>query len=387
MPPGDTAPKVERCILLLSDSWSSLQDGIASVNKCLATSLTRYKGIKVYSIIFSSDELSTSDKKAAEKSNVVLISLGNSDGKKDLYKKFNASPEEYCKNLKAQVPFVSHIVGHSPVTADAALRLRSSLYPESKVILFYHVIPGDVDWMADQLPYTIPDDTELVRLAEQADVVYSVTEKLHWYYMAKFRNRAEKEVDHRLYLPQSSEQVFGLKRKLGREPKVLVVADGTTVEDWQGLDIVACGVGKAVAAMSGDDPSQKGQPPSLLVGGVAQSETSKTRDDLLGFAPSSNMRLEVKSYTSPQDLYTDLSECSLCVVPSRAEPYGHVGLQALSSGIPTLIAENSALASIITRLTSEPEYFLGKNLTYIHNRELQIHNTGCSMIYSYKYLF
>ena len=84
MPTTEETPKVERCILLLADTWNCLQDGIASVNKSLATSLTRYKGLKVYSIIFSSDDLSSSDKQAAEKSNIVLISLGNSSQKKDM---------------------------------------------------------------------------------------------------------------------------------------------------------------------------------------------------------------------------------------------------------------------------------------------------------------
>ena len=85
---------------------------------------------------------------------------------------FFPSPEVY-PHLTRLLPSVTHIVGHSPVTAEAALRVRSTAYPDSKVILFNHIIPHDIEWLHHDLPYVIPTETELVHQGEEADIVFS----------------------------------------------------------------------------------------------------------------------------------------------------------------------------------------------------------------------
>ena len=52
----------------------------------------------------------------------------------------------------------------------------------------------------------------------------------------------------------------------------------------------------------------------------------------------------------------------LCLVPTRSEPYGQVGLEVVSAGLPTLVAEQSAVASVVSRLMPEPEKMLGAPL-------------------------
>ncbi len=55
---------------------------------------------------------------------------------------------------------------------------------------------------------------------------------------------------------------------------------------------------------------------------------------------------------------TVLQDADLILMPCRSEPAGHMGLYALSTGIPTLVAEDSSASSLVRRLTAEPEYFL-----------------------------
>ena len=256
---------------------------------------------------------------------------------------------------------MTHIVGHSPITAEAAITLKENLYTNAQVILFYHVIPKDVELMGESLPYVIPTDTEQIRLAEKADVVYSISEKLHWFYTAKFRNRATVKVDHRLFLPQCSEQVFNISRSIvnNPKPKILALASGQGLEDWLGLDIVVCAINKVTQVSSN---KSSGRPvPSLTIGGVPENKVKEVTEGIKKYIDQSQLSVEVKSYSDPEQLFTDLVDCSLCVVPSRAEPYGYLGLFPLSAGVPTLIAEDAAMAAVIRRLTSEPEYFLGKS--------------------------
>lgn len=70
--------------------------------------------------------------------------------------------------------------------------------------------------------------------------------------------------------------------------------------------------------------------------------------------------------SSPYRLLTAGACYDLVLLPTRAEPYGPIGHEALSAGLPTLVAEQSALASIINRLTPDPANYLGKTSSSCH---------------------
>ena len=358
-------PSSSHSILLLCNTWSAITEGISAVNQSVALTLSRYKGIQVYSTVFHAlTDLNPTDRSLADENRISLVSLDPGRGsERQFYERFNESPAEFFADAQKSIPHVTHIVGHSPITAKAALVLRRQLYPDSGVILFYHVIPRDVEWLADSLRYPVPTDDEQVRLGEQADVVYSVTEKTHWYYAAKFRNRCQTEVDHRLFLPQCSPPVFDVRRSNVKNDAydVVTLTHGSDAcAAWSGVDIAGCGVNKV--AMETAKYKGSAKPPTLRVGGT-HNDVTQIRNHVKQFI--SELVLDVANYRSPKELYGDLDRRTLCIVPSRSEPYGYMGLQALSAGIPTLISEDSCLASVVKRLTSEPEVFLGEK-THLH---------------------
>jgi len=67
---------------------------------------------------------------------------------------------------------------------------------------------------------------------------------------AKFRRRCQTHVDHRLLLPQASPASFSFALPPypadGSAPvyHLLAPCTGTCLEDWLGLDIAVCAVGK-----------------------------------------------------------------------------------------------------------------------------------------------
>ncbi len=227
------------------------------------------------------------------------------------------------------------------------------------MILFYHVSPPDVEWLEGLVPYDIPTDKVLVSLAEKANVVYSVTEKLHWYFTARFRNRAQVAIDHRLYIPQCSEHTFMVSRKSFADVndiKILALTDSGDTGIWDGIDIAACAVNKVVNVSY---PEAKTRPlPSLVIGCENEEELQKIKDNLSPYLTNKKLSVEFHVYKNNSNLLWDLSQCTLCLMPSRAEPLGPLAFTVLSSGIPTLVAEDSAVSSIVRRLTSEPDYFL-----------------------------
>ncbi len=364
MPDVLKSSQAARTIILLGDCWSSLRGGVVSVNRSLALSLASYKGVKTYCTLLQPlREVTQEDQNEADENHVTLLSLAqNGESMDQMHAKLRDDPLAVLSPLTQAVPHVSHIVGHSPITAEAALSLRDEVYLYAKVLLFYHVIPGEVEWLDGQLPYQIPTDSELVALGEQADVIYSVTSKLFWYFTAKFRNRAQQEVDHRLFLPQCTEAVFHIDRKDApsgdQTAKILVLGgDVTSGYSWGGLDVAACAVNKVAAAQI-EGSSVRPLDPVLKIGGLPKETLDDVKRSLGQY--SEKAKIEFTTYENKDELYKDLASFDLCLVPSRAEPFGHVGLHALSAGIPTLLAEEAALSSTLKKLTSDPEEFLGE---------------------------
>ena len=350
-------PAPERCLLLVADGWHMARDGLYSVNRQLALGLSRFSGVKVYCALLTSlNNVKPEDIKDADNHNVKLIGTESNSG--NLYKEFNANPKAVFPNLFQMIPGVTHIIGHSPITGEGAIKLRDSIYKSSKVLLFYHVLPDDVEWLGNEVSYVIPTETELVKLAEQADVVYSVTEKLHWHFRAKFRNRASKNIDHRLFLPQSSEKIFQVKpekSKADGPPSIFTLCFGCPAS-WHGLDIVACAVNKVALAMM--DQPVSGPLPKLVIGNVNPIYQEAVKKYVAPYMTVANVTVEYHPYTGVADLQKDLSSCTLAILPCRAEPYGHLALSFLSAGVPCLIAENCAVSSLIKHLTPEPENIL-----------------------------
>lgn len=352
-PTPEPAEEASRIVLFLSDGNSSFREGIAGVNRSLAKNLARYKGIKLYNLVFANSQ---TEETATEDGQISLALNGTSV--KELYQRFNLDPTHYVDGLRERIPHVHQIVGHAPVTAQAALTLRDQLYPEAKVVLFFHIVPHSISWFSADIPYPIPSDMDLVHLGEEADQVYSVTDQLHWFNTAKFRNRARRTVDHRLFLPQCSESVFSISWHQPQQLSFLVMGDGGGVEPWLGLDIAACAVSKVAKALKQENIS-------LTVGGIAKDRAEETRQQLSPFLEG--VELQVHSYDSQEECYGDLAQCTICLVPSRAEPFGCAGLQALSAGVPTLISELCALSSVVKRLTLEPDSILGGFLLATHS--------------------
>lgn len=348
-----------RTVLLLSDDWSDTVEGHVAINKALSLSLTGYEGVRV-----CCSTLRPPSQAGAEKSQVQLVSL-TTDRTKDLrqlYASFNDNPQSlWTKAVLGKVPETSFIIGHSPGTAEAAVKLRDSCYPSSKVILFFHVVPDDLEWLSEALPYRLPSDDDLVRLAEKVDVVYSVTKPVHSFFDAKFRNRAQKSIDHRLYTPQCTKAVFDIVPEKDRTfskssngLRVLVLGRGLGAEDWQGLDIAVSALAKVATLLK----DRGGPTVSLTVGDVPRHQRELVRTALAALTEGSDLSLDVKTYKDSVEQFRDMARYHLCLVPSRAEPFGYGGLVPISAGIPTIVAEDSYLASLIKRLTIDPSQFL-----------------------------
>ena len=181
-------------ILLLADQFDFTCEGVAGTNRKLAIFLTKYSGVKISSTVFQpSDQISAETKYLSELYGVQLISLTenvcsiapNRDPSR-LYTELSTSPQKFVHRfvpdgVQSGFQAYTHIIGHSPITCKLALYLHEHMFRDAKLILFFHTIPSELEWLSGEVDgYDARQtDEEHIEMAQKADVVYSVTPKIH----------------------------------------------------------------------------------------------------------------------------------------------------------------------------------------------------------------
>ncbi|XP_019634965.1 PREDICTED: uncharacterized protein LOC109477946 [Branchiostoma belcheri] len=59
-------------------------------------------------------------------------------------------------------------------------------------------------------------------------------------------------------------------------------------------------------------------------------------------------------YGTQEELCEDMRKADVVLMPSRAEPFGLVGLEAIAAGVPVVISNKSGLAKFLTK--QDPEF-------------------------------
>ena len=93
--------------------------------RCIRTHLCMYSRV---------DSMSEHDRADADAYNVRLVSLYTRGvgSPTELYETFNSDPKSVFDPKTHGIQNLTHIVGHAPITAEAAVRMRK-MFPGSKV--------------------------------------------------------------------------------------------------------------------------------------------------------------------------------------------------------------------------------------------------------------
>ena len=128
-----------------------------------------------------------------------------------LYLELSTSPHKFAHRFSldesdSNSQTHTHIIGHSPITGKLAIYLREEMFPTAKLILFFHIIPEELRWLASESDFACQSDEEHLKMAQKADVVYSVTPKNHEYFKCLFL-KSKVPINHRLIIPVASKPV------------------------------------------------------------------------------------------------------------------------------------------------------------------------------------
>ena len=328
-------------VVSLGDEWGSSKGGLSTFNKQLASHLAKRSDLEVSCFL---PEVSDSDKNAATKNKVTLVEAKSIPAIRDPLVKLHRWP--------SQLPPPDVIISHGRKFGPAAYRIKET-HPSCKWAHFVHMNyeemgkykVGSNEIRANNIKYT-----EELDLCKNADVVVAVGPQLFDRYN-KSLSIEQKKVQK--FYPGLSKEFLNLPQQKcdSREFHVYIFGRCSS-EDFElkGVDLVANAVGKL------------GKNYKLHVVGVQRNEEEKILENIIETTAATKNQLFLREYCNNQEeMRRMMYEADLVAMPSRAEAFGLIGLEALSAGVPLLVSAASGLGMTLKELKFGNNFVVGSD--------------------------
>jgi glycosyltransferase involved in cell wall biosynthesis len=327
--------------LSLATEWDSRHGGLSTFNRDLCLALARANH-KVYCYL---PDFSDKEKSSAAEGGVTLISAPQTPSLNGAERLVRRPP--LPKDVNPDV-----IIGHDRHTGPHALIMSTDHFPKSRRIQFIHTAPFEIEnhkslrigELASEKAEARQD--QQVALCKEAAIVAAVGPRLY----REIGQALMGHVQENRILPF----IPGISPTPPREPTIskyaiqCLVLGRTEDKELKGLDIASRAVALATLQMPKDSFVQ------LVVRGAPDGEGDDLKKWMMQKASPNRIRVIVKSYTSDREtLRNDIAKAALLLMPSRAEGFGLVGLEAIDLCTPVLLSEQSGLAEFISSLSIE----------------------------------
>ncbi|XP_019640440.1 PREDICTED: uncharacterized protein LOC109482184 [Branchiostoma belcheri] len=328
-----------RAVLLVIDKYTT------SVNREVAQVLTG-AGRKVYCTVLQATE---EDRKAAKADGVELI-LPNRSQEDEREPNLKWLTFDHPSRYPRLPEDVGYIVGHAGITSKAAAAIQEQRFPQASLGLVIGTIPEDTDrYKDDEEAMGIGRKEDSIREdAEKADVVFSVGHNIHDHFTISFCAIPEtKNPTHHLFLPKPSDffQKTTVKYRGTKQKVVLSIGGVNKVERVKGYDFVAKSLAK-VAETSLERILWR-------ICDISEEEFQATMSILQASINSGKLIPTLLPHCNQEDICRHMQQAHLVLMPSRAEPFGLVGLEAMAAGVPVLISNQSGLATLVEKVIPE----------------------------------
>ncbi|KAI8497751.1 hypothetical protein Bbelb_244030, partial [Branchiostoma belcheri] len=261
----------------------------------------------------------------------------------------HATALQASEDDKNRYPDIPHdlncIVGHVDVTSEAAKSIQEDRCQHAKLILFNHDMPEDTEYYkgSEKAMAAGKKMDDILEDTKNADAVFSLGRRIYDYFETKYRSLGErKPTKHFLFLPRPSPVFEAISvRPGGRQKVVLSVGRVTEVDKLKGHDVIARAMGEVAEKITNV---------SLRVRGIDEDDYEASKKILEENLRSGNIKPTLRPCGTQEDIAQEMKQAHLVVMPSRAEPFGLIGLEAIAAGIPVLISDKSGLADMIMDL-------------------------------------
>ncbi|XP_070563400.1 uncharacterized protein [Ptychodera flava] len=339
-----------KTILIVNDEWGTAKGGISTVHRYIS-SLAADAGHNVYVTALQADE---KDRKDAEEKRIKKIftpEVSPYYPDKTPHRTWLIHHQSFFPHLKTEISKVDIIIGHAPDSHIAALLMKKDIFKQAQSFLFNHVIPEDTEvYSDDATPDKVQEmETQLFEMGEKFDVICSVGPRTKGHFSNKYRALVRQDTQHMEFIPRPDQKFFDIKMKEAPKDfkgcvfRVITVGRVKGVEKLKGYDLVAQAMSKVAESFHG----MFQRPPKLVIRGVPRDESEETKQFFARHNKSPYLEVVMYPYGTQDEIRIDFQQSHLCIMASRSEPFGMIGLEAMATGIPTLVTTNSGLAEFI----------------------------------------
>ena len=320
-------------VMFLCDEWKSSKGGLSTFNREFAVNLakTTSDSIKVHCYVSQSDELCRED---ARQHGVNLITARSIPG--------SADPLDWLKIPPPELSNPDIVIGHGRKFGTPAYFIVQTA--KCKWVHFVHVFCEDLgkykvtqSASLDTIEENEKKHKSEIELCKAADLVVAVGSRLQQKY-----NRSLPDVKVEIITPGILEKFSNESPQLVKERSVakkfsVFMFGRASFEDLtlKGYDIIANAIGSLDKKFE------------LTFVGSSPGEHRKIEQWFLENTCISRNHLTIRSYCNEQELKMMFHESDMVVLPSRTEGFGLVALEAISAGVPVLVAGESGIAEAL----------------------------------------
>lgn len=320
-------------ILALATEWSSGHGGLSTLNRSLCTALAAAGADVMCRVLAATHE----EDEQASMAGVTLSVAPDAPG----------TPRDHALTHRAGLPDQAPdlILGHGRITGQHARVLAEDVYPGARWYLVTCTIPDLSEWFRPETRDTAgaraEERTRLEwDLGSAANRVVAVGPQL--YERARLYLSAFPGVPTPIRIDPGFD-IVDPAREPPRGKPIQILVSGRLDDGVKGLDIAARAMRPALK-LSGLRVSDV----ELVARGVKPERATEFRAEIQRLAGLPGLSVIPRSYTSnTAHLREDLLRASLVLMPSRSEPFGLVGLEAIVAGTPVLVSGLSGLGDLL----------------------------------------
>ena len=323
-------------VTFLGCEWGSSAGGLSTINRELAIHLSNHSAVKV-SLLVPEGACNFEEITEAHTYGITIVEAKRLAAF-DRLDWLSFPPHEHLMDI---------VVGHGVKLGRQIQVIRDSArFPNCKWVQVVHTAPEDLSrykCYSDPISKGETKHESEVELCKLADIVVPVGPRLNEEY-SSYLHRYKTDQDVLSITPGLFQREFGdlVARQNPNEDgvfKVLIFGRG----DGEDFELK----GYNIAAQAFTDQRLKNKPYHLIFVGAPEGKQEEVREKLLqrGIAEA---QLTVRKFIQSRERMKDLlCEADLAIMPSKSEGFGLVALEALSAGLPILVASKSGFAKAL----------------------------------------
>ncbi|XP_078701600.1 uncharacterized protein LOC144927770 [Branchiostoma floridae x Branchiostoma belcheri] len=343
VPPVKRAKQEALSVLMVNDTYGTSHGGTSTTNRRVANFLQLHGATVHATAVQASEE----DKRCAAEDGVILhLPVQRARKKKTPSLEWLT---DYHSFHYPDIPTdLKCIVGHTDVTSGAAKNIQENRCERAKLVIFNHDMPEETEYyMGTKQAVAAGRKVEdILEDAKNADAVFSLGRRIYNYFETKYMALGDSKPRHHfLFLPRPSPVFEAISvRPGGGEKVVLTVGRVTEVDKLKGHDLIARAMGEVTEKITNV---------RLCVRLIDEDDWEASKRILEENLHSGNIKPTLLPCGTQEEVAKDMQQAHLVLMPSRAEPFGLIGLEAIAAGIPVLISDKSGLADMIKDLIKE----------------------------------